>query len=224
MRGVSTWVVIALTTCLSACASTPDDLDKRPSITHPPRMTLCSNNGSMEEFERDWYCEPLRKAKEPLVPVANIGITREAYRLIWLRSFHPAVIVRVEFESSNSGRVVATSLDPPGGMKPETRISYQRTAILSAEDVQNLRDKYYSASFWSLPHEFDLEMEFGGFSSRIPVEVIQSDGARWIVEGISAGRYQVIGSSGQGPPGSLGLALLNLAHDKMPDFVIEPIY
>ena len=228
MRGLSAWFLIMPTLFLSACASVPTDLNRIVALPQP-HASLCNNNESLDAFHRNWFCLPLSTANEPLAPVENLGVTKEAYRLIWLRSFHPEIIVRVEIESSLVARIKATSLETFHSEDEGQKVLFQQSATLSAKEIEFLRGKFYAASFWTLPHDFNVEMKFGQFSNPAKREedVIMSDGAYWLVEGLSSDHYQIIGDGGIGlnsPPMNLGLVLLNLAHGKMPDLVIEPIY
>src|SRR5262249_48651683 len=109
-------------------------------------------------------------------------------------------------------------------------LNFEKTVTLTAAEWRRVAQAFDKANFWTLPSEFHVSMGFGSLSTPIPdrdVEVL-TDGARWILEGLDAGHYHLIGDSPlnhrDSPLFVLGSVLLNLAHEKAPEFVIDPVY
>lgn len=99
---------------------------------------------------------------------------------------------------------------------------------LNGEDIAALNSVVRKVDFWNLPTEFHYEMGFGSLSTPIPKGkgIIMSDGSIWIVEGLQNERYHVIGDCGGcgSPVDKFGIAMINLAHKKFPEFDMRPIY
>jgi len=191
-----------------------------------PLSTLCS--GELPVQARDDYrydtCEMLKPMNESVAPMRVEANAVEAYRLFYLRSFHPPIVLRLEIHSDSeatlSGKQLFTHTD---------RVQYARTAYLTASQIADFRTLIAKEDFWTAPSEFHVMMGFGPFSSPIPKgdAVIMSDGAEWIVEGIDAKRYHVMGDDGgafAGPVREIGLAMIALAKKKLPMLSVEPVY
>lgn len=124
------------------------------------------------EFEA-LYEPQLRAMAEPAMS-SVAGDVAEAYRFTWVRTFHPAVAVRVELRTD--GAVLeAVVLSGQGGYEPgEVR---QRVARrLSADEWRRVEDAIARARFWELELEVDL-----GF-----------DGSGWLLEGVRGGEYRAV--------------------------------
>lgn len=146
-----------------------------------------------------WYGGQLCAMREELLARSSAD---EAYRFLWLRSFHHPVAVRVE-ASGGTAALVAVELDGTGGHEPGT-VERRTERSLSKEEWTTLVVAINAATFWDAPTE----------DPGAKVE----DGAQWIIEGRRQGRYHVVerSSPGAGPVRAAGEAFLRAAHLSLP--------
>jgi hypothetical protein len=148
-----------------------------------------------------WYGKHLRAADEGRLCSLPPGTT-EAYRFIWLRTFHPPIIVRVE-QREDTHVLIAKQLDGAGGYEPG-RMVVNRTVPLRPEQWVRLRALLDSAAFWS-PSGRSRDTSPG------------LDGAQWVLEGVREGHYRAFDYWTPGDTGPerhvrrVGLHLLRLA-------------
>ena len=120
-----------------------------------------------------WYREQLNALEEPSFEEFKNSEEREAYRFVWLRTFHNPVAVRVVVQEDGGGTVYLKACSGRGGYEPG-RLGIERTIKLSKEQVNGLREMVESNKFW----------EQSGY------ERFGLDGATWIVEVKRGGQYQ----------------------------------
>jgi len=186
--------------------------------------TLCSGDlQSVARLDfRAGYCEVLTPAREPIAPLRGAGKAVESYRFFYLRSFDPAIVLRLEIQSDADASLRAVEL--------QTRtdhIQLARTAYLTPEQIAEFRALIAAQKFWTAPSEFHVRMGFGPFASPLAEDIVMSDGAQWIIEGMDARRYRVMGDDGgafESPVREIGLAMLDLAEKKFPELDVKPIY
>jgi hypothetical protein len=135
-----------------------------------------------ERFLVEWYEKNLAAMHEPALSVRQ-SEPFEAYRFLWLRSFHDPVAVRVWREGG--GRFISVkALDIRGVRYREEDRSFE-TGKLIAENSRELRPEEWAeftrllerACYWNL----DARRDIGG-----------CDGAQWILEGAREGRYHAV--------------------------------
>jgi hypothetical protein len=126
----------------------------------------------------------------------------EAYRFLWLRSFHHPVSVRIE-ASRGTSTVVAVELNGLGGYDPGT-INRRTERVLSPQEWSSLQNAIRAAGFWDAPTDE-------------PAEEPDVDGAEWILEGYRAGVYHAVNrSSPSGPFRAACEAFLQAARFSFP--------
>jgi len=118
------------------------------------------------------YAGPLRALRE--ADLGTISDGREMYRVLWLRSFHEAIAVRIVKDGTRYS--VITSVGPVGGREdsaPPRRdsMSLEPRAWAALQLRTALRD------FWHLT---------------APVNRNGLDGAEWILEGRRGGVYHAV--------------------------------
>lgn len=194
--------------------------------------TLCSDKPSLDEIIRSDYCDGLNSMHEPTIPAASHPNSKEVYRFLWFRSFHPAVIVRIDVAPDMTGTLTLHS-DRTIVLQREltsqqTKQPINSVTALTRQQVAALRKLIRHDRFWNSPSQFHLNMEFGPFATPIPKgqEILVSDGAQWVIEGQSGDRYHVIGDEGgfPGPVWDIGLAMLHLAQRANPLWLMGPVY
>jgi hypothetical protein len=155
--------------------------------------------GTFRASTEKWYGGQLCAMREE--PLAR-SPADEAYRFLWLRSFHHPVSVRIE-ASSGTSALVAVELDGAGGYEPGTaKLRTERS--LSEQQWTSLVAAINAATFWDVPTKDPTEEGI--------------DGAQWIIEGHRHGTYHVVErwSPGSGPIRSAGEAFLRAAHLSFP--------
>lgn len=123
-------------------------------------------------FSAEWYSNELRAMNEP--SLLSFDPSSEVYRFLWLRSFNHPISVRV-WHSGDEYFIAAIemSASASNGGKEFKRKSRRVTP----EEWSTLTEKLEKICFWSFRADLIGSAE---------------DGARWIVEGLSAERYHVI--------------------------------
>jgi hypothetical protein len=143
-----------------------------------------------------WLSKRLQEMGEaPL----SCGEGNDSYRFIWLRSFHPTVVVRIDLTSDpKKATLHATELESDGVYAPG-RVVRRAQRDLTKAELTKLRGDIRKEGLWSLPTNEDG-----------PPGV---DGSSWILEVRSEHRYHIIDrwSPRSGPMHTLGLEFLQLS-------------
>ena len=197
-----------------------------------PQEVLCSAALRPEEILRNEYCDALSEMHESKVPLDSHADSSEAYRFLWFRSFAPAVIVRIDVLHNGTGTLTLhsdrtiTSLRGVDLVIAELPINSK--GLLNRKQVAEFRKLIATENFWKLPSQFHLDMGFGALGTPIPKGqgIVVSDGAQWVIEGQSKTRYHLIGDEGSlpGPVWNIGLAMLHLAQDTNPSWLMGQVY
>jgi len=134
-----------------------------------------------DEFTNQWYSKHLRSLREPsLWETSQLDLTAEAYRFLYLRSFHHPISVRLVVAQDKTATLISKETHGKGGYEPG-RLIRNRTIHMSKRQTEAFLSAPNELSFWSLPTFLEAEGNF-----------IQLDGAQWILEGVHEGRYHVV--------------------------------
>jgi hypothetical protein len=184
-------VAVLGTTILGACA----DPAAQPAVPHS-QITLpvipstvgvvapsCDRVGarflagtSLTDRE-GWYGRQLRAAGErPLCQSPEQP--HVVYRLTWIPSFHPSVIVLIE-RTSVGYQLRAKTLSGAGGYDPG-HLARDTMSSLTDTDLETFARLLAAARFWQLP------------TTPLPNGMMGLDGAQWMLEGLSDGRYHIV--------------------------------
>lgn len=177
---------------LALCFLTAGTTAKTQTAYFPP-----GSLGPPSDGTRQWYSAELAGLKEPSLWQESKQSNRCTYRFLWLRSFNPAVSVRLDLHHDGSATLTA---------KVGNRVSNLDTRHLKIDSISRRRvtrdhvraflRSVQSTSFWTLPtRERTTGME---------------DGAEWIVEAACDGRYHMVDrwSPANGPVRQLGTELV----------------
>lgn len=160
----------------------------------------------LNDLKTEWYSSTLAQAGErPLAELAAAEPERFHIRLLWLRTFHHPMIVRIEAEASGKAVLEAKLLSGQGGFEVgEVARSLRRE--LSPAEIRAIRNTL---------ERFSLAAEPAGTCE------LGTDGAQWIVELADGGRYAFYDrwTPEKGAVREVGLAMLRLT-----GFDLEPIY
>jgi len=161
---------------------------------------------------------------EPGEPAANPEQSVEAFRILYARSFHAFIVVRIEIRSPADAILTAKEIP-----RSDTEKSLDSTVNLSRPEIVQFRKLIAQEKFWDAPSQYHVAVDIGPFVTPVPggQTVVMSDGAMWVIEGIDARHYKVMGDDGgafESPVRDVGLSMLNLAKKHIPNLDIDPIY
>lgn len=122
---------------------------------------------------------------------------KEAYRFLWLRTFHHAIVIRMDVAKNGTGNLVTkvASGEAGFGMRNQ-KILEDTSRQLSRMETQAFLRDLNGAGFWSIQ---------GGEAA----EIMGNDGSGWVIEGEKDGHYHVVA---RWSPCSAYGQLLNLYH------------
>jgi hypothetical protein len=159
-------------------------LDARAYESHPrsyfPAGTFLPDE-VREKGLANWYSRSLQEMDEPsFQSILNDNV--DTYRFLWLRSFHPAVSVRI-WKCQQGYCVNAKQLDSvdkyiDGKLVPSAKLAVNSSHPLSADEWSRFLSLLERASFWSLP--------------TVDGGPMAEDGAAWLLEGTNGAKYHVV--------------------------------
>jgi hypothetical protein len=162
-----------------------------------------------------WYAYQLRVMGEPSLFDLAENPSAESYRFLWLRSFDPPVVVRLDVNADGSGAVTTKIADGQSGSPlTDGKVVEIDRRVLTREQVQAFAAQVDKLDFWSLATDEEQ-----------PNGVVRVDGSEWVIEAVRDGMYQVVARwspDGNPSPGSkavleIGKTLaIDLAQLKIP--------
>jgi hypothetical protein len=149
------------------------------------------------DFIVEWYSQQLKALQEPSLWETSKSIKGQVYRFLWLRSFNHPVVVRLNVNDDGTGTLVTKVGDGQGGYPPGKLIE-NRTQDLSKQQTQRFLDEVKELKYWDLPSREETNPE-----------VVNLDGARWVVEAVRRVNYKIVDrwSPEKGPIKTLGLTM-----------------
>jgi hypothetical protein len=132
-------------------------------------------------WTRKFYSGSLAAMQEPtLFPPKDKNV--EAYRFLWLRSFHPPVSVRL-WQDGNQSYMSTKQLSDVGipikgeAIFPKT-LAVNETQSITEEQWAHFQELLKKTGFWSMPTVDDTP--------------IGLDGAGWLLEGVKRDQYHIV--------------------------------
>lgn len=177
------------------CRLARESFSERTVLPFLPREYF--ENEPAGDFRRAWYSNTLCVMGEP--PLSSPPPGGRKVRFLWLRSFHPAIVVHVEKDRGKTLLVARETDRPSGG-----RIVREQERVLSDVQTDAISSLLDEIEFWTLP---PTKQSFG------------LDGAEWILEVSDPTRYHFVDRWGGGELETIGRRLLELS-EMEPD----PIY
>lgn len=171
-----------------------------PSLWEP--STTCNYTGTpkqfpvIDDFSNTWYSRLFDLMKEPSLYSFSNDIHHSdsnSLRFTWLRSFDPSVIIRVDFATSASPRLIAKQIS-------DDSRNFDRRMIrnLSPDEATRLKLLIQRSRILDLPANEGC--------------ILQMDGSRWIFEAADKSGYHFVErlSPQSGPAREVGEFLLTL--------------
>src|SRR5262245_51972945 len=72
----------------------------------------------LDQFVSDWYTKQLKALKEPSLWELSKKSVPQAYRFLWLRSFHHPVAIRLDINADGTARLTTKMTSGAGGYAP----------------------------------------------------------------------------------------------------------
>jgi hypothetical protein len=160
-------LVLAL---LSGVSTSADRADYFPKHVFGPRS---------DNFTVNYYGMWLSFFRErSLFEDSKADARIERYRFLWLRTFHPAVVIRVDISDAHTGVLAAKVANGYAGFGfPGRKIVQDMSRPLTPKETQAFLDKVERSGFWSMAASSPPSGE---------------DGAEWILEAEKSGNYHVV--------------------------------
>ena len=160
-------LVLAL---LSGVSTSADRADYFPKHVFGPRS---------DHFTVNDYGMWLSFFREPsLFEDSKADARIERYRFLWLRTFHPAVVIRVDISDAHTAVLAAKVASGCAGFgSPDRKIVEDISRTLTHDETKAFLEEVEKSGFWSMP-------------ASIPVS--GEDGAEWILEAEKSGNYHVV--------------------------------
>ncbi len=112
---------------------------------------ILGKSHQQDEFAIRWYSKHLTALREPsLWETSQLDLTAEAYRFLYLRSFHHPISVLLVVARDKTATLVSKETNGKGGYEPG-RLIRNRTIHLSQIQTESLLTALNELSFWSLP-------------------------------------------------------------------------
>ena len=152
---------------------------------------------TFDDFTINWYSQQLSALDEPPIHNQKSDVTKRIYRFIWLRTFHHPISLRIEISDKEHAVLYVKETDGAGGYEPG-KIKTKDEKRLSKVEVRKFLETIAENNFWLLP-------KTGGEEGL--------DGAQWIIEGMSDGKYHVVErwSPDEGNVREIGLYFLKMS-------------
>lgn len=169
---------VAATTCADSPSfpgrSAESSRLKKNESGYFPKGEFGGKSENLDPFLDQWYGKHLKAMGErSLLDITDPKA--EAYRFLWLRSFHHPIYVRVE--NTQKGIFLSTKeLGGAGGYEPGKIIRGQDLQLNQGQWCEFVR-LLENTKYWNMPTD---EREMG------------NDGAEWILEGVKNARYHVV--------------------------------
>ena len=192
LHTMRTLVILGAATLLACRADTPPATDMTP-ILRAARFTVPAGAGiparpcgdSLAYFAgtaithcEAWYGKHLTALQEPVLCQSSLEEAKEIYRLTWLPSFHPSVVVRID--SDTAGLHLTAKVESGAGGYEPGHLARDTVFMLTETQAREFADLLSAADFWRSP------------TVPPPDRAMGLDGAQWVLEGIANSRYHVV--------------------------------
>ncbi|HNT28031.1 MAG TPA: ankyrin repeat domain-containing protein [bacterium] len=163
---------------------------------------------TIDPFWNSVASKQLNSMKEPPLYDQAIKEGQESYRLLWLRSFHPPVIIKIEKNAEAYSLYLKVRDESCPG-----KLAVDKKVDLSEKDWLAFKESLTKANYWKLSEDKSPQ---------------GTDGSEWILEAKTVDRYHVVirwspDSRGESR-GTKEFAELGLFILKLTGQTFEPIY
>jgi hypothetical protein len=230
-RRIGVWLAAALLSLCGGCTSPAPRVRAVQQPASPPSPRASAPAAAKEKCQPVFKDPPtlvglpstkLQAAGDPPLYRAEAGV--EVYRFLWIRSFHPTIVVRIE-RGGDGARLAAWEFGENDDARHlsasfSMEVQTERRRALSQEEWEALVARIEETPLWQPsppPKPLVICTPEGGYI----IAGINVDGASWYLEGKRDIRYSLIEdfSPKSGPLREAGFALIRAA-----GFETEPDY
>ena len=127
-----------------------------------------------DRFVSNWYTRYLSEMNEPSLLTSHDD-QNASYRFLWLRSFHPTVVVRLW--SNGEKRMLSVKELKIEKKTQSKQLLVDQTRVLKDEEWAAIVRRVEESCFWAEPSSTD--------------DPVAMDGAWWVLESADKGYYHV---------------------------------
>ena len=135
-----------------------------------------SNDQKRNDYILKWYVEHLIALQEPSLYEFSNDYQVHSYRFLWLRTFDNPIALRLLLKNDGSAILNVKVTNGKGGYNPG-QLTENQTLNITKVQVDNFLELLNHANFWDLP---TMDGKEG------------LDGTTWTLEGVKAGKYQLV--------------------------------
>jgi hypothetical protein len=139
---------------------------------------------NLDEVDISWFSSELTVLEEPSLYEGSTASERHAYRFLWLRSFNPAISVRLEILDDQSGILIVKEGTAHGFKRGLARVSTRKIGRYAVFMFLASMD---SLKFWKMPSREGPKVSPDGKS----ISII-GHGSAWVLEGARDGKFHVV--------------------------------
>jgi hypothetical protein len=156
-----------------------------------------SSREDLQQFTAGWYSSQLKALQEAPLFTEKIDPNVECYRFTWLRTFHHPAVFRLDVGKDHLGKLTIKVADGAGGYEPGKLIRNE-IKELDERAVRSITARFRFSEFFKIP---SYEENRG------------LDGAEWVVEAVSDGKYHIVTRwcPADGPIRKIGMEFIELA-------------
>ncbi|HEX6772733.1 MAG TPA: hypothetical protein VF126_11950 [Acidobacteriaceae bacterium] len=137
-------------------------------------------SSKLDSFRAEFYLAHLKFLHEPSLLLESRDRKAQSYRFLWLRTFHHAVVIRLDILSDGTGTLVTKMSSGGAGFgMPDRKIIEDVSRPVSRAEVQSLLAVLDEKHFMKIP-------------SYITHDQTGTDGSEWVLEGVRDGQYHVV--------------------------------
>src|SRR5215471_9852970 len=110
---------------------------------------VLGDTSDQHRFVAEWYSKHLAAMGEAsLLELSRRDPTAEVYRLLWLRSFHHPISVRLVVRNDGTATLTSKETGGKGGYEPG-KLTRNTTATLSKEQTEFFRGQVEHYALWT---------------------------------------------------------------------------
>lgn len=141
--------------------------------------------GALDDSSVKWYSKHLKAMKEENLKDQS-ATTIEAYRFLWLRTWHHPIAVRLE-NAGGRYQIVVKQLSGKGGYQPG-KLVLDSSRELTRDEWLAVTSRISKCGFWEMPTEEQPYVTSEGY--HLYTNIL--DGAAWILEGVRGDQYHIV--------------------------------
>lgn len=144
-----------------------------------------STEVKLDTFSVEWFSRDLHRMQEPVL--YNSYLDKEIYRLTWLRSFHPQVVIRLEKQNDKIKLIEKKLIE----YISEKEVGDGMITLVTDSIKLEESSKFLSDRVWKNFEYLFIKNDFHSMPSTVAWEW-GNDGSEWILEKHNLNGYYVV--------------------------------